>query len=138
MEGYVGKKFTLSEDIKDIHGNPVEDTSKYQLFHFWSLSCGYCLEEWPQLEILDREKSLDVQVIAVNSFEEPYEILEFVEEMDVSFPVVFDIDKSLYQSFEGRFVPLSFLLDQNHKVLSVHQYSDNLTEDIAKVIERHR
>lgn len=103
-----GKKVSLSE----LKGKVV-------LVNFWATWCPPCREEMPLFEkVYKKYKDKGFEILAVSTDSSVEPVKKFVEEFNVSFPVLLDDGKvsSLY-SIQG--LPTSFLIDREGKVVKV-------------------
>lgn len=94
--------------LADYRGQPV-------LLNFWATWCGPCRREMPDFEALYRARG-DFHVLAVNNMEDAGRISEFVDDHDLTFPVLLDEAGTINGSVYGSRIPgypTSFLLDEN-------------------------
>jgi cytochrome c biogenesis protein CcmG/thiol:disulfide interchange protein DsbE len=96
---------TLSSD--DLKGHPV-------VVNFWASWCVPCREEAPSLErTWRRYKDDGVVFVGVNIKDAESDAKAFVEEFDITYPVVRDLDQRLTRSFGVQGLPETFFIDHN-------------------------
>ena len=100
-----GSAFTISE----FAGEPV-------LFHFWATWCPICELENDTIQSI----SQDYQVISIVSWSEgEAEVKAYMQNKQLTFPVMLDTIGKLAQSFGLKGVPTSFILDPNGEITFV-------------------
>ena len=100
-----GSAFTISE----FAGEPV-------LFHFWATWCPICELENGTIQSI----SQDYQVISIASWSEgEAEVSAYMQDNQLTFPVMLDTSGKLAQSFGLKGVPTSFILDPNGEITFV-------------------
>lgn len=85
--------------------------SRWILLNFWASWCSPCREEMPSLERL--QESFDperLQVVAANVRESRDEAGAFVEEQDLTLPVLMDSDGKLSEAFGVKGLPVTWIL----------------------------
>jgi cytochrome c biogenesis protein CcmG/thiol:disulfide interchange protein DsbE len=99
---------TLSGDTlssADLKGHPV-------VINFWASWCLPCREEAPLLERTWRQyRDEGVMFLGVNIKDAESDAKAFVEEFEITYPVVRDIDQELTRSFGVRGLPETFFVD---------------------------
>lgn len=99
---------TLSGDTlssADLKGHPV-------VINFWASWCLPCREEAPLLERTWRQyRDEGVIFLGVNIKDAESDAKAFVEEFDITYPVVRDLDQELTRSFGVRGLPETFFVD---------------------------
>ena len=108
---------TLS--LKDIKGQIV-------MVNFWATWCPPCRSEMPDMERLYQERKDDgVQILAVNLQEAPEPVSRFVEQYNLTFPIVMDTSGEMSQLFGVQSLPTSFFIDKEGKISGFHVGSLN-------------
>ncbi len=105
----------------DLEGNEVslsDYAGKPMVIRFWSTECKYCRADTPVfLKYYQkyRENRLGVLYININSPREDVE--RFVEELNISFPVILD-DRTIADKFNIHLVPQTIVLDTEHTIIA--------------------
>ena len=108
-----GSSFTIA----DFSGEPV-------LFHFWATWCPICELENGTIQSI----SQDYRVISIASWSEgETEVKTYMQDNQLTFPVMLDTSGELAKSFGVKGVPASFILDTNGEITFVESgYSTEL------------
>lgn len=105
-------------------GQPVrlsDMRGKVVLLNFWWTGCPPCRIEMPEFETIYNERRDEgFTVLAVNRGEAPAPILEFREELGVTFPMLLDTYSSITASYNVLSYPSTFVIDQNGIILARH------------------
>ena len=103
--------------IAEFSGRPV-------LFHFWATWCPICNLQKNSIQSI----SEDYPVISIASWSEnEAEVLAYMQEEELTFPVLLDNSGKLAQSFGLTGVPASFILDPSGEITFVETgYSTEL------------
>jgi cytochrome c biogenesis protein CcmG/thiol:disulfide interchange protein DsbE len=103
LESLDGEAVSLS----DLKGNVV-------LVNFWATWCPPCQAEIPDFEEAYRERGGDgFVVLGVNVEEPPSEVLPFVADMGITYPVVLDREGRVSRAYRALGLPTSLLVDQD-------------------------
>ena len=93
--------------LSDFQGKPV-------LLNFWATWCNPCVSEMPYLqEINDEWSSKGLVLIAINVGDSPSEVEEFMQNHNLSLPVLLDTKQVVSQKYSIRYYPTSFLIDKD-------------------------
>jgi peroxiredoxin len=113
----VGPDFTL-KDVKT--GKPVslsDFKGKVVIVDFWATWCGPCCKAMKFYEELFREKRKDGLVVLAISIDQREEKLSnFLKKRPVSFPVLYDPEKTLMEKYGVLRIPTTFIIDKNGKI----------------------
>jgi peroxiredoxin len=91
------------------HGKPV-------ILRFWSTECKYCRADTPIFNrYFDEYKEQGLGVIYINTESSIAEVREFVEDLEVIFPVVAQ-GGEIAEKFQVRIVPQTIILDPEHRI----------------------
>lgn len=101
-----GKQINLS----DYRGKTV-------FLNFWSLECGYCVEELPQLQKFYAKYGKQVVLLTINLNDDPQDIADFFEQNGYTFPVLLDTSGSAANSYLVRYIPANFVIGPDGKIL---------------------
>lgn len=93
--------------LKEQRGNVV-------LINFWASWCGPCREELPHFEKLQQDyQDLGFTVLAVNVDEDPNKANILLDDIPVSFPVLFDNDDAVSKLYDVRAMPTTVIVDRD-------------------------
>lgn len=119
MTGDLAPEFVL-QNLQDQDVLLSSQRGKVVLLNFWATWCGPCRLEMPAFESAYREWEDDFIVLAIN-FDEPRpEVQAFVQELDLSFPVLLDPGAEIQRLYQVRGYPTSLMLDRDGRILAVH------------------
>ncbi|MEP0355311.1 TlpA disulfide reductase family protein [Paraglaciecola sp.] len=104
------------------HGNVrlQEQIGNVVLINFWASWCGPCREELPHMEALQQEfADLGFVILAVNVDEDPAKAEILLNDIPVSFPVLFDSKDEVSKLYKVNAMPTTVLVDRdgNHRLL---------------------
>lgn len=103
---------SLPLDLQQLYAH-----NKCVLIYFWNLSCLKCIQSIPYVQTLwDRYKDAGLIVIGVHTpsfdFENaPAALLAAVEKANITFPVVTDGNKKIWNKFGNHFRPAMYLIN---------------------------
>ncbi|MDH3786005.1 MAG: TlpA family protein disulfide reductase, partial [Acidobacteriota bacterium] len=119
-------------ELADLRGSVV-------ILDFWATWCPPCVEGLPKLDtIQDRYRDENVRVFAVNSGEPPHVAVAFVEDHDLSLPVV-TYDETLEREFSVSSLPTLIILDRTGRVRRRwDSYLEGSQELLPKIIDNLR
>ena len=110
---------SAAEALKQAEGRAV-------LIHFWSISCGMCKDNLPQLAAW-REKyaPAGLRVIAIHMPRHPEDtnvdaVREAAGKYEITEPLAIDNEHTLRDAFQNEkgYVPAYYLFDEHHKLKS--------------------
>jgi peroxiredoxin len=120
LEGQVAPDFVLrsatGENLRlsEYRGDVV-------LINFWATWCGPCRQEMPLLDDLyGRYQRVGFNLLGVNIDEDSRRAMQMVQELGVSFPVLFDENKEVSKLYEVAAMPVTILVDREGIVRHVH------------------
>jgi len=94
--------------LSDLHGQVV-------VINFWATWCTPCRLEMPALEHLHQELGSDgVVVLGVNTTHQdsPSAAADFVEERELTFPILLDVENIAGSAYEVQATPTTFVIDR--------------------------
>lgn len=105
----LGSEEVLSDD--DLSGAPV-------VVNFWASWCIPCREEAPVLQrAWVKYRDEGVRLLGVNVQDSTEDALRFVEEFQITFPSVRDVELVLWREFGVRGIPETFFIDHRYRFL---------------------
>lgn len=109
---------TLTEE-KLVLSNELEGKT---LINFWGTWCEPCKREMPALETAHTQyKEKGFKVISINVGQSNFVTGQFVDQYNLTFPVMIDTDGSIKEAYRVHNLPASFLLDENGVIEQVHE-----------------
>ena len=135
VKGALAPDFTLETtngetiSLSDFRGKAV-------LINFWATWCGPCRTEMPFIQSRFERYAPDLVVLAVD-YDEPKDlVVEFVEELGLTFTVLLDPGGLIQNVYLVRGYPSSFFVDANGVIQAVHigvMAESQLDEYLAQV-----
>jgi peroxiredoxin len=116
--GMSASTFTL----KNLAGEEVslEDyRGKKVMLNFWATWCPPCKEEMPAMEQFYKDKSKDVEILAVN-LDPQNNVKSFVKDNELTFPILLDEDGATQQTNSIISIPTTFIIDEHGLILKKH------------------
>lgn len=120
VKGGSAPSFTLvgldgkTHSLADYRGHVV-------LVNFWATWCIPCRAEIPELEVSYKKHQAEgVVFLGVDWKEGRDQVAPFVEERQVTYPVLFDSDGKAYTAYQVAALPETFVIDKEGKI-AVHR-----------------
>lgn len=110
------------------------------MVNFWATWCGPCRQEMPLLdELYTRYQRVGFSLLGVNIDDDSSKAMDMVDELGVSFPVLFDAHKEVSKLYEVGAMPVTVLIDREGTVRYVHHgykpgYEDKYLEQIRSLL----
>ena len=87
---------------------------------FWASWCGPCRSEMPSLELLQRQHAEQgVVVLGVSLDEDRASAIAFADELDLSFPMLWDDTGQVGADYRASAIPVSFLVAPTGSIVAV-------------------
>ncbi len=103
LKSLSGKNIKLSEQRGDV-----------VMINFWASWCGPCLQEMPALEQLhQRYKDLGFTLLGVNVEQNTDDAKDYLKNVNVTFPILFDITNEVSDTYEISGMPTTYLVDRD-------------------------
>jgi peroxiredoxin len=102
LESISGQKVRIS----DLKGKVV-------LINFWATWCGPCRIEMPVFQSRFERSSEDFVILAVNQQDSQEAINSFMDELELTFDALLDVDGLVHSQFLVQGFPTTFLIDAN-------------------------
>jgi peroxiredoxin len=92
------------------------------MINFWATWCGPCRQEMPLLdELYSRYERVGFNLLGVNIDDDSNRAMEMINELGVSFPVLFDATKEVSRLYQVDAMPVTVIVDREGNVRHVHQ-----------------
>ncbi len=126
--------------LKNLEGYEVslkDFAGKVVFLNFWATWCGPCREEMPSMEKLwQRFREDDFVILAVDLRESKGEVVSFMKEYGLTFPVLLDSKGEVGSMFGVRAIPTTYLLDFEGRIVGGAIGARNWeSEDAFELIE---
>lgn len=109
--GTVAPDFEL-ENLANETVKLSEMRGKIVVINFWATWCEPCKVEMPFFEKLSRRSQSNLEILAVNFDEPPQQVEQFVDEYQLSFPVLLDPGGNVQELYRVRGYPTTFVVDE--------------------------
>ena len=91
------------------------------MINFWATWCGPCRQEMPLLDDLyGRYQRVGFSLLGVNIDDDSRRAMKMVQELGISFPVLFDESKEVSKLYAVEAMPVTILVDREGRVRHVH------------------
>jgi peroxiredoxin len=98
-----------------------EQRGNIVLVNFWASWCGPCREELPAFEALYQEyQDMGVEILAVNVDDEAEKANVLLQDIEVSFPVLFDTSGEVSKLYDVNAMPTTVMIDRDGNVRLLH------------------
>lgn len=105
--------FTLKSHSSENH-RLQEQRGRVVMLNFWASWCGPCRQEMPLLEKLHKKYGrLGFTLWGVNVDESSQDAKEMLQDIIVNFPILFDSENKVAESYQVDAMPSSVLIDRN-------------------------
>ena len=139
LEGQVAPDFVL----KSASGENLR-LSEYRgdvvMINFWATWCGPCRQEMPLLdELYGRYQRVGFKLLGINIDDDSRRAMKMVQELGVTFPVLFDENKEVSKLYKVDAMPVTILVDREGQVRHVHHgykpgYEDKYLTEIRSLL----
>ena len=136
-EGDVAPDFT----VEMLDGSKVtlsELRGKVMLLSFWATWCPPCRQEMAHMQkgVIDPFAGQDLVVLPISRGEKRETVENYLNKMGHTFPVGLDGDQSIYRKYASNYIPRSFVVDKDGKVVYVAVgYDETIGEEINAAIK---
>lgn len=110
--GFAAPDFTLETldggtiSLADLRGQVV-------LINFWATWCPPCRAEMPAIQqVYDKYRDQGFTVLAVDVQESDGQVTAFIDQMELTFPILMDRDGSVFASYQVKALPSTFFVDR--------------------------
>lgn len=123
------------KDLQNKSFNLSQLRNKVVLLNFFASWCETCKIEMPVIETAYRRlKNKNFIVIGIDLQEKPKQIIKFLNNFNISYPIIIDETGKYYQQYGLTGVPESFLIDK--KGIVREKFIGEISIDDIKVIEK--
>jgi thiol-disulfide isomerase/thioredoxin len=122
----------------------AESKGTVTIVDFWATYCDPCRKSFPKYQELVDKHAGDLVVIAV-SVDDPEdvgteEVLAFAEELNVTFPIVWDKERATADAYNPPKMPTSYVIDKEGVVRHIHEgyqadEADVIADEVAALLE---
>lgn len=119
-----------SVSLSDLQGKPV-------LLNFWATWCRPCVSEMPYLqEIHDEWAGKGLALLAVNIGESSAKVKEFIQNHNLSLPVLLDSNQDVALEYNIRYIPTTFFIDKNGIIQAVKFGAFSSKAEIEEILSK--
>ena len=139
LEGRVAPDFALKSSTGE-NLRLSEHRGDVVMINFWATWCGPCRQEMPLLdELYTRYERVGFSLLGVNIDDDSRRAMQMIEDLGVSFPVLFDTRKEVSELYEVEAMPVTVLVDREGNVRYVHHgykpgYEDKYLDQIRSLL----
>lgn len=136
--GKLAPDFTLPSldgqtvSLNDLRGQPV-------FINFWASWCPACREEMPLIQTVHERQAGQSQsaiILGINVGESPSTVEGFMQENELSFPVLLDITQTVAQNYNIRAIPTTFFIDSEGIIREIKIGAFTSVVQIERGLER--
>ena len=111
--GIAPPKFSLPDLKGEKIAMPDDFSGKVVVIRFWIDSCKSCEKEMPEIdEIYKKYKDKGLVVLAINVGQTRNAAEAFAKKLNISYPVLLDIDSATTERYGVKAVPFTFVVDR--------------------------
>jgi peroxiredoxin len=132
--GAAAPSFTL-QNLDGKEFNLDEMRGKIVVLNFWATWCEPCKLEMPYFEQLHNTGRSDLEIWGVNFDEPPQQVEKFVEEFELSFPILLDTDARVQNLYRVRGYPTTYVVDRDG-VIQFHHIGLITEDQLGSYLEK--
>lgn len=131
--------FTLKSN-QDTNVRLAEQRGNVVMLNFWASWCGPCKQEMPLLDELHKRYSkAGFTIIGVNVEKDPNKAKKVLQDIPVSFPVLFDTESTVSKLYDVSAMPTTVMIDRDGNIRHLHKgfkpgYEEEYRKQIKKLI----
>ena len=118
-----GTQPSINFELDNIDGDPEQLTDylgKVVFLNFWATWCGPCRIEMPSMQSLyDEFRDDGLEIVAVNLGERQRTVENFLEDNNLTFPVLLDVTDRVGGIYGARSIPTTYIIDRDGNILSM-------------------
>ena len=121
-----------SISLSDLKGKPV-------LVNFWATRCPPCVSEMPYIqEIYDEWSGKGLILLAINIGESSSKVEQFLQDHNLSLPVLLDTGKVVARRYNIRGIPTTFFIDKDgiiqEKIIGAFPNKEAIENRVSKIM----
>jgi peroxiredoxin len=135
--GQAAPDFTL-KSMAGTNLKLTEQRGKIIVINFWASWCGPCREEMPVLQkFYDKYQDLGVSVWGINVEQENQAGRDFLADLNLSFPILFDASNTISLMYQVAAMPTTIIIDRDGLIRYAFQgYKPGYEKKYAKAIKQ--
>ncbi|GAW95796.1 MULTISPECIES: TlpA family protein disulfide reductase [Colwellia] len=135
--GKLAPDFTL-KSMAGINLNLTEQRGKIIVINFWASWCGPCRKEMPVLQkFYEKYQDLGVSVWGINVEQENQAGRDFLADLNLTFPILFDDTNTISASYQVEAMPTTIIIDRDGVVRYAFKgYKPGYEKKYAKAIKK--
>tara|TARA_B100000809_G_C15122524_1_gene524905 strand:+ start:945 stop:1451 length:507 start_codon:yes stop_codon:yes gene_type:complete len=135
--GQLAPDFTL-KSMAGANLKLTEQRGNIIVINFWASWCGPCRKEMPVLQdFYDKYQSLGVSVWGVNVEQENQAGRDFLADLNLSFPILFDASNTISAMYQVEAMPTTIIVDRDGLVRYAFKgYKPGYEKKYAKAIKK--
>lgn len=103
--------------------------------NFWATNCPYCKGEMTAIQsIYTRYRDQGLVVLGINRGDRLAVVADFAQQLQLTFPLLLDLQGKVAQTYGARSLPYSFFIDRNGMIRGIH-IGEMFEEDMAAQVE---
>ena len=107
--------FTLQDSDRTLSLHDYR--GKIVVLNLWATWCGPCLDEIPDLDLLQKRMGDKITIVAVSYDDKARDYQQFIREHRMAFITVHDRDKKLKDLYQPTGPPETYVIDRSGKIL---------------------
>jgi cytochrome c biogenesis protein CcmG/thiol:disulfide interchange protein DsbE len=111
----------------DLNGNEIVLSKLLEkgpvMISFWATWCSPCKEEMKKMQpIYEKYKDQGFTYLAISQDNQKSvsKVKSFINANKYTFPVIFDLDKKIFEDYSGVGIPYSLIIDKNKNIIAKH------------------
>ncbi len=137
--GVPAPAFTL-KSLNDRNLSLREHRGRVVMLNFWATWCGPCRQEMPALNALyEKYRDAGFVLFGINVDADPANAARMAERLKVTYPILFDRDKTASSLYRVKAMPTTILIDRDGKIRHVRKgyhagYEDKFREQVRGLL----